>query len=160
MGLNPNRNLPEDPEFGRFARYLQAERNVSVHTYEGYALDLAQLVSSKWGEDARPPFPWKELDEPDARNFLLAFTKDRATAATVQRKLAAARTFCRFLQRDEIILDNPFSLLKGPKKAKALPRVLSVEEVGRFLARPEIDFREGTLSEYAFLQDRAMFEAL
>ena len=160
MPISPNRRAGGDPELNRFRRYLMAERNASAHTLDGYAADLAQFVASKWGTEAEPPFPWKDLDEDDARRFVLMFTKDGAMAATVQRKMAAARTFCRFLQREEILIDNPFSLLKGPRKAKTLPKVLSVEDIRRFLARPERDFREGTISEYAFLQDRAMFEAL
>ena len=160
MALSPNRHLGEDPEVDRFRRYLMAERNVAEHTLNGYLADLAQFAASKWGTEASPPFKWKELDENDARRFVLAFTKDGAKATTVLRKMAAARTFCRFLQREGLLIDNPFSLLKGPRKAKTLPKVLSVEDIKRFLDRPEKDFKDGTISEYAFLQDRAMFESL
>lgn len=160
MAVSPNRHAAGDPELQRFSQYLMAERNAATHTLDNYAADLAQFVASKWGVDAEPPYPWADLSETDARNFILAFTKDGAKATTVLRKIAAARTFCRFLQREERIIDNPFSLLKGPRKAKTLPRVLSAEDVVRFLERPGIDFREGRISEYAYLQDRAMFEAL
>ena len=160
MALSPNRHLGDDPEVDRFRRYLMAERNVAEHTLNGYLADLAQFASSKWGAEAEPPFNWRELDENDARRFILAFTKDGAKATTVLRKMAAARTFCRFLQREGLLIDNPFSLLKGPRKAKTLPKVLSVEDIKRFLGRPEKDFKDGTISEYAFLQDRAMFESL
>ncbi len=160
MAVRPNRHASGDPVLQRFGRYLMAERNASTHTLDSYAVDLAQFVSSKWGDGARPPYSWKDVGEADARNFVLAFTKTGAKTTTVLRKIAAARAFCRFLQREEILLDNPFSLLKGPRKAKALPRVLSVEEISRFLERPTIAFREGRLSEYSCLQDRAMFESL
>ena len=160
MAVSPNRHSAGDPELQRFSRYLMAERNAAARTLDSYAADLAQFVASKWGADAEPPYPWTDLSEADARNFILSFTKDGSKATTVLRKIAAARAFCRFLQREERIIDNPFSLLKGPRKAKTLPRVLSAEDVARFLERPAIDFREGRISEYAFLQDRAMFEAL
>ena len=160
MAVAPNKRAADDPALQRFGRYLMAERNASGHTLCSYAADLAQFVASKWGVDAEPPYSWRELNEDDARNFVLAFTKDGARATTVLRKIAAARAFCRFLQREEVILDNPFSLLKGPKKSKVLPRVLSAEDVARFLERPALDFREGRLSEYDYLQDRAMFESL
>ena len=160
MAIVPNRQTAGDPELERFRRYLMAERNASENTLEGYFADLAQLVSSRWGAEARPPYPWKDFGEDDARRFVLASAKDGATATTVRRKMAAARTFCRFLQREEILIDNPFSLLKGPRKAKTLPKVLSAEDVKRFLERPAQDFKEGLISEYAFLQDRAMFESL
>ena len=160
MAVRPNRRAADDPELQRFARYLMAERNAAGHTLDSYAADLAQFVAAKWGVDAEPPYPWKDLTEADARNFVLAFAKDGARPTTVLRKIAAARAFCRFLQREEVILDNPFSLLKGPKKSKTLPRVLSAEDVARFLERPAIAFREGRLSECDYLQDRAMFESL
>ena len=160
MAVSPNRHAAGDPELQRFSQYLMAERNAAIHTLDNYAADLAQFVASKWGTDAEPPYPWTDLSETDARNFVLAFTKDGAKATTVLRKIAAARAFCRFLQREERIIDNPFSLLKGPRKAKTLPRVLSAEDVARFLERPAIAFHEGRISEYAYLQDRAMFEAL
>lgn len=149
-----------DPDFGRFVRYLTAERNVSANTVSGYSADLAQLVTFKWGEKAEPPYPWKDLAEDDARRYLLVFTKAGAQPATVQRKLAAARTFCQFLQREEVLLDNPFSLIKGPKKAKTLPKILSVDEMARFLERPKEDFKAGLIGEYAALRDAAIFEAL
>jgi len=144
----------------RFVRYLMAERNVSPHTLTSYSSDLVQLVSTKWGGEAAPPFDWKAYSEADARSFLLTFANDGSKASTIQRKLASARTFFRFLQREELVLDNPFTLLKGPRKARTLPRVLSVDDVARFLARPQRDFAEGLLDEMSCLRDTAMFEAL
>ena len=149
-----------DPALARFVRYLLAERGVSVNTRAGYLSDLTQLAASAWGAAAAPPYAWKDLSAEDARNYLLSFARSGATAATIQRKLAAARTFFRFLQREEVVLDNPFALLKGPRKPKTLPRVVSVEEVGRFLSRPERDFRDGLIAELDCLRDRAMFESL
>ena len=156
----PNSQAGADPLLDRFVRYLMAERNVSPNTRSGYLIDLAQLVTVLWGERADPPYAWKDLTDAAARRYLVTFTADGATATTVRRKLAAARTFCRFLQREGVLIDNPFSLVKGPRKAKTLPKVLSVADVSRFLARPAADFREGTLSEYACLRDTAIFEAL
>jgi len=160
MGPRPNRSAASDPDVVRFVGYLLAERNVSENTRSGYLIDLSQLVSAKWGETAEPPYAWSTYGEADARSFLVSLSKAGATAVTVRRKLAAARTFCRFLQRDGKLLDNPFSLLKGPRKAKTLPRILSVEDVNRFLSRPQADFREKTLDEYACLRDTALFESL
>ena len=65
-----------------------------------------------------------------------------------------------FLQREGEISDNPFALLRGPRKAKTLPKVLSVGDAERFLSQPARDFREGVLGEYAALRDTAIFESL
>jgi len=160
MGPRPNPSASADPDIVRFVGYLLAERNASEHTRSAYLIDLAQMVSAKWGESTEPPYAWQDYSEADARTFLVAFSRANATPTTVRRKLAAARTFCRFLQRDGKLLDNPFSLLKGPRKTQTLPKVLSAEDVKRFLTRPLTDFQEKTLDEYSAVRDTALFEAL
>lgn len=160
MQISPNRFAQTDDAIISFGRYQLAECNVSQHTYLNYASDLAQLVSVKWGESATPPYAWKSLTEDDARKYILSFRSAGASAATVGRKLASARTFCKFLQRSGILIDNPFALIRGPKKGKSLPRVLSVEEISRFLARPQKDFKAGLVGIHQCLRDTALFESL
>lgn len=150
----------DDPSVIAFREYLLAERNVSTHTLNGYMADISQLVASKWGISAQAPFAWNDLSESDARNHFMKLTKAGANATTIRRKLAAVRTFCHFLLREEKISDNPFSMIRGPRKAKVLPKILSVEEVRRFLAQPMKDLRNGLIGEYDALRDLAIFEAL
>lgn len=149
-----------DPALSRFARHLLSERGVSPNTAEAYVSDLLQLARYKWGKSSEPPYPWAELNDEDARSHLVARTKEGAGATTVRRKLAAARTFFRFLQREDEIVDNPFSALRGPRLRKTLPKILSVADVGKFLSRPREDLKEGTLSEHDCLRDCAVFESL
>ena len=160
MVLKPNPEASADPLVRRFEAYLLAERNVSENTRVGYLADLAQFVTHKWGVAGDPPYPWLAVSENDARAFLTDFGKADATATTVRRKLAALRTFFRFLQREEEIVNNPFSALRGPRKAKTLPKVLSVADVTRFLERPKKDFEDGLIGAYAFRRDTAIFEFL
>ena len=162
MTPRPNKAAAADPLLERFMRSMTAERNVSGHTVEGYATDLAQLVSSVWGEAAEPPYKWAELTEDAARRYLSAFVTGGASAAgaTVRRKLAAARTFCRFLQREGVLSDNPFAFLRGPRRAKTLPKVLSVGDAARFLAQPLRDLQDGLVAEYPAHRDSALFETL
>jgi len=141
-------------------RHLLAERNGSRKTVESYAVDLQQLASALAGPGSEPPYQWKRLDESVARRYMAAFVADKAAPATMRRKLASARSFCRFLQREGVLLDNPFALLRGPRKARTLPKVLSVGDVGRFLAQPARDLREGTIAEYPARRDIALFESL
>lgn len=160
MTLRPNKFASADPQLERFQAYLAAERNASAHTSLSYAIDLAQLVTAKWGEDAEPPYDWRAYTEMDARRFVSLFTTEEAAPTTVRRKIAAARTFFRTLQREELIFDNPFSMLHGPRKAKRLPKTIAVGDVDRFLAQPMQDYDDGTLDEHAAYRDTAFFEAL
>ena len=160
MAPKSNRFLDGDPLAKRFSEYLLAERNASANTRAGYMLDLGQLAASAWGEAAEPPCPWTELGEARARAFLLELAKDGEAASSVRRKLAAARTFYRYLLGEGIVGTNPFSYLRGPRARPALPKTRSPAEVARLLEQPAIDRAAGTIGEDAALRDTALFEAL
>lgn len=152
--------LKDDPIYTRFESYLTAERNYSEYTRASYRLDLAQFSVFRWGEAAKPPYAWLTVTESEARQFLMKLTREGANATSVRRKLSALRSFFRFLQAAHVIKVNPFALLKGPRLAKTLPRVLSIDEARRFLERPQQDLMAGALSPYEALRDAAFFEFL
>ena len=159
VALSPSAHSHKDPFVKRFESFLLAERNVSENTHAGYMTDIAQFVALKWGE-AKPPYRWKDVGEMDARRFLSELGKGGASPTTLRRKLAAVRTFFRFLQRMHLLIDNPCALLKGPRKTKMLPKVLSANDVARFLERPGKDLADGVLDEYSAVRDTAIFEFL
>ena len=156
----PNHRATEDPQVRGFRAYLSGERNVSDYTLAGYLGDIEQFVGVRWGADAAPPYDWASVTESQARAFLVSFTGAKALPATTRRKLAALRTFFRYLQQNGLVTDNPFIYIHGPKMTRTVPRILSVDEVTRFLARPAKDFADGTLQEYPFRRDTAIFEFL
>lgn len=156
----PNPDALNDLSLKRFETHLLSERGVSRNTWDGYSSDIAQFASFVWGESSNPPFSWASVGEPSARAFLGAFGSAGACATTMRRKLAALRSFYRFLQREGLVMDNPFSVLRGPRKAKTLPKVLSVSDIERLAAQPAKDFAEKRIGEYDYLRDTAIFELL
>lgn len=160
MSPKTNPDVASDPLAKSFETWLVAERSVTENTRLGYMADLAQFALLMWGEGAKPPFAWTALQDSDARRCLAALSKGGASPATVQRKLASLRTFYRHLQRSGAVIDNPFSMLRGPRKAKQVPRTLSPNEVELLLAQPHKDYREKTLPRMQYLRDVAMFEFL
>ena len=153
---------------GRFRAFLLGERNASERTVASYEMDLAQFAAFKWGTDASAPFDWPSATPDDARRFLMAFAREEACATTTRRKLASLRSFFRFLVREELAAANPFAGLRGPKLPKPLPKVLSAEEVKRFLSAPGEELarrmkERGNVppqETYAYARDTALFEAL
>ena len=145
-----NASAARDPLVARFETNLMAERSLSENTRDGYLTDLAQLAAHAWGEGAEPPFAWASLDETTARRFLASLAKGGASPTTMRRKLAAARSFYRFLQREGVVAGSPFSALRGPRKASRLPKVMSVADVCRIseaisVKWGEIDFKRGSV---------------
>ena len=153
------RNI-DDPLLEGFRRHLMAERNASPRTVEGYLMDIEQLALAVFGEESLRPYAWRGVGDDEARRYVAGLVKAGASAATVRRKLASARSFFRFMQRDGKVAANPFSVLRGPRKPKTLPKVISKDDVARFLARPNQDFKEGLITEYQAKRDTALYEAL
>lgn len=154
------RTIPGDAVSEKFALYLAAERNLSGHTLDGYMADLKQFAYFCWPDVVEGARPWGAADQSDARRFLSELAKDGAGATTVRRKLAALRTFYRYLQREGDVADNPFLTLKGPRKVKTLPKVLSISDIQKFLDAPLKKFSEGRSGEFSALRDTAVFEFL
>ena len=69
------------------------------------------------------------------------------------RRIAAVRSWCRFLCRQGTLKTNPADGLRGPRQDKKLPHFLSVDEVARLLEAPPADAPLG-------LRDRALLETL
>lgn len=150
-----------DPLIQQFEAYLSAERNASAHTVDGYLRDVTQFGSALRGSSGADGYSnWLAATDSDARRFLASLAADGASPTTVRRKLAANRTFYRFLQREGVIRDNPFALLKGPRKAKTLPKTLSPADIDAFLSRPMKDLHDKLIGRYAALRDTAIFETL
>ncbi len=159
-----------DPWVARFAAHLTAERNVSAHTVSGYLQDLGQFVAFAWpGQAAASCYAWGLPDRMQARQFLVAFHRAGCAPATTRRKLAALRTFYRFLIREDAVKSNPFSGLRGPRLKRALPVVLNETQVEALLTAPvrEIEALQarsaGGLERdaaYARLRDAAVLEVL
>ena len=158
----------EDGFANGFESFLLAERNASELTAKGYVQDIAQFAAFRWGCDCPPPFQWNAVTPEDARCFLMTFAKDGAKASTTRRKLASLRSFYCWLVREGYVATNPFSRLHGPRLPKPLPKVLTAEEVKRFLAAPQKEFERlrkgGKVTDkdemFACLCDAALFESL
>lgn len=155
-----NRFAKEDPSVKRFVAYLIGERNMSSNTRDGYVQDISQLVGLTWGEAVEPPYDWSQLSERAAHAFLSALAHEGAKPATVRRKLASVRSFYRFLAREGQVKGNPFAYMRGPRMARTLPRIFSVDDVRHFLCQPLKDLSLGVEEPYPAKRDAAIFEFL
>ena len=85
------------------------------------------------------------------RSFLASLYKEKLRKVTVSRKVAALRSFYRYLLREGKVRFNPAELLQLPRCEKYIPVVLSVDEI---LSLLRVNFPE----DAAGLRDRAIIE--
>ncbi len=129
--------------------HLRVERRLAGHTLESYARDLAALAAFAAAAGRRP----EALDRP----ALEAFVRRQMTAGlsprSVARSVAAVRGFYRFVVLDKHLDRSPADDLQPPRAWPALPKFLSLEEVDRLIAQPDVSTPRG-------LRDRALIELL
>src|SRR4051812_39787587 len=117
-----------------FLDMLAAERGASVNTLDAYRRDLADFSA---GTDVA------SADSDAVRAYLVRLAKRGLAPASVARRLSAVRQLYRFLYSEGHRSDNPAAAIEGPKRGRALPKVLSVKQVDNLLAKA----REGIAAE-------------
>ncbi len=115
-------------EIDRFLDELRRE-NASAHTVRNYASDLAQFLEYFTIPDKPEQRPSvEEIDGLAIREWLGHLYKQELTAVSMRRKLAAVRSFFKFLLRDGVVAINVARLVRTPKAPKSLPAVMTAEQ--------------------------------
>lgn len=140
-----------DQQIQQFTAYLHTERDVSPHTLAAYRSDLAQLLVFAVREKGEGVSA-QDVDHLFLRRYLAGLSKD-TRKSSIGRKLAAIRSFFRFLLRRGTIVKNPAELIATPKKEQRLPFHLDIDQATSLMETPNDD------QKYA-LRDRAILELL
>lgn len=113
-----------------FLDMLAAERGAAANTLQAYRRDL-----EGFSEDlAARGRPIASATTDDLRLHLAGLGARGFKASSVARRLSAMRQLYRFLYAEGHRGDDPASVLEGPKRGRAVPKILSVQEVDGLLA--------------------------
>ena len=130
QGLGPGlRDLADKMQ--QFGLYLRAERNYSPKTVEGYASDLADFLAYVAGSGSDASLG--DLSRDLLRSYLAKLGARRLSAAHRNRRLAALRGLTRFLVDEGALPADPFSMVRGLKTKRALPKPLTLHQVEQLL---------------------------
>ncbi len=140
-----------DQHIQQFLAYLQTERNASPHTLAAYRSDLAQMLTFAL-HDKGETVSAHDIDHLFLRRHLAGLSKG-AKKSSIGRKLAAIRSFFRFLLRRGIIAKNPAELIATPKKEQRLPFHLDIDQATTLMESPANGDKHA-------LRDRAILELL
>ena len=136
-----------------FLRFLRLNRNASAHTVRAYRSDLQQFLDqaaelSGVGRAALTP---AHLDRAALRRYLAGLHTRGLSNASAARKLAAARTFLRYLRREGLAHDDAGAMVPTPRRDVRMPLHLSEQEMTRLIMAPA---STGALAR----RDRAILE--
>jgi integrase/recombinase XerC len=129
-----------------FIRHLEIERGLSAHTLRAYRKDLEIFTASA-------PADAGAVEMTDVRGFVAGQIRDGLSKTTAGRRLAAVRSFFRFLTREGYLTASPAKLVTTPKAERHLPKFLSVDEVFALVEKPD------TMG-FLHARDRAVLELL
>ncbi|MGQ9633270.1 MAG: tyrosine recombinase XerC [Bryobacteraceae bacterium] len=110
------------------ARFLETRQreNVSPETLRAYQADLEQFAGLV-------PQDLEKIDLASLRVWLARLYEMGLKPVSMRRKLAAVRSFFKFLLREGLVAVNTARLLASPKTPRTLPRVMTAEQTNRLL---------------------------
>jgi integrase/recombinase XerC len=133
-----------------YLRHLAVERHASAHTVKSYREDLTQAVG--YFQTQVSSLKPDRLSVRVLRAYLAWLHEQGYARTTIARRLAAVRSWLRYLCRQSVLSKNPADGLRGPRQEKRLPHFLAANEVSKLVAAPA----DGPLGT----RDRAILETL
>ena len=134
-----------------FLNYLSVERGLSQNTIVSYRRDLQVYLD--YLKDRQHINSLNQTDKSQITEFMLLLKNQGLNTNSISRKLAAIKTFYRFMVREKIIRRDPTSLMESPKLWRRIPSTLSIDEVEALIAQPDLRKRGG-------IRDKAILEML
>lgn len=133
-----------DASVEQFLAELAHQRRASIHTLTAYRRDLSLL------QDSAGTRPLAQLQSHELRRQAMRLHGQGLSARSLARTLSAWRSYYRWLARRSVLTTDPCAGLRAPKRPRALPKALAIDQAAALLAAPGDDLLA--------VRDRAMFE--
>jgi integrase/recombinase XerC len=109
-----------------FILYLTTEKRYSQHTIDAYERDLTQFINYA---EVKKIIEFNEFSSTYIRGWIVQLFEEKIKAKSINRKLAALRTFYKWLRKEELVTINPMAKVQGPKNEKRLPAFAKESEL-------------------------------
>ncbi|MCO4100930.1 site-specific tyrosine recombinase XerD [Gemmatimonas sp.] len=131
-----------------FEDALALEEGASPRTIEAYRRDVIRCAAYLREHGVASA---RDISPGILREFVYHLKDLGLAGSSIRRNISALRTWFRIMIAEGLVHTDPTERLDSPQRWRTLPEVLSVDEVTRLLAAPQLDER------LAF-RDRAMLE--
>lgn len=128
--------------------FLALERGLSPRTVQAYTSDVRRLVHFLRARGAGSP---RDVRPQDLREYVFWLKSQGLQATSIRRNVAAMRSYFGSLVSENLLAADPSERIESPRTWRRLPAVLSLPEVERLLAAPD-------LGHPLALRDRALLE--
>lgn len=114
-----------------FLEMMAVERGAAANTIDAYRRDLAEFTGFLEMQRARRI---AAATPSDIEAYVQALAEAGLAPTSRARKLSSVRQLYKFLTAEAVVDEDPSATVAGPKRARALPKTLSVTEVDRLIA--------------------------
>lgn len=132
----------------KYIEHLQF-KNLSYNTIDAYKRDLTSFIDFLKSRD-------EELNTITTDVIILyaqKLQKEGKANTSVIRNIISIRNFYKYLLINKIVDEDPTLAYELPKNKKEIPKILTVEEVDKFLLQPDLSTAKG-------IRDKAMLEVM
>jgi len=124
-----------------FKAYLQLEKSLSDNSVEAYLRDLEKLTGYfQQSNNLKTP---AEVQLKDLEKFLKWIAELGLNATSQARIISGIRAFYKYCLLEDISTKDPTYLLEAPKLKRALPDILSFDEIENVLSQIDLSKPEG-----------------
>jgi integrase/recombinase XerD len=124
-----------------FKAWLQLEKSLSDNSVDAYLRDIDKLTDFLQStETLRTP---ADIELKDLRQFIKWIGDLNLTPASQARVISGIRSFYKYCSIEQIVKKDPTALLEAPRLKRALPELLSFEEIEAIIGRIDLSKPEG-----------------
>jgi len=125
-----------------YKAYLQLEKSLSDNSVEAYMRDLEKLTQYlQTINDVKTP---ADISLKDLEQFIQSIAKLGINATSQARIISGIKSFFKYCLIENIVVKDPAFLLEAPKLKRALPDVLSFEEIESIISKIDLSTPDGT----------------
>ena len=142
-------------EINDYINYLKIERQLSPNTIDSYTRDLEDFYKFT-GKS------YKFVVKDDFINYI-AYLNKKISARSINRHIVSIKNYFKFLERNNLITNNPTVDISGLKMPKKMPRILSEEDINNLLDLPledAYDYRNKAMLELMYSSGLRVSELL
>jgi integrase/recombinase XerD len=122
-----------EPYRNGFKAHLQLERSLSAASVDAYLGDLDKLLQYLSLHESKATPALVTLDQ--LQDFLKWAAQLGMTASSQSRLISGIRSFFKYCIAEQVITIDPTQLIDIPRLKRALPEVLSYEEIEAMIAK-------------------------
>jgi integrase/recombinase XerD len=125
------------------------KKNVSKNTMDAYIRDISKFYNFIKGRKENI----LDIETVSVMAYVQQLQKEKKAISSIVRNIVSLRNFYKYLIIKGFINENPVINYEIPKIKHNIPKILTVEEVDKFLSAPDLGVNKG-------IRDKAMLEVV